>query len=259
MQIPYTSKPRPDTGLYNAKVGLWLFLASEMMLFGGMFSAYILLRVGSPEGMWPRGWLSVPMGTFNTMVLISSSISATMAWASCKMGQFNRFKLFHGITLLLACLFLGVKSFEYRDKLAHYWVETKTGQFVDGHLMEKTDKEIVIHGVKTDTAAVLYDRTSPEYKNLPQGEIKVETADIKRISNYAPKLNTYLGLYWTMTGLHALHLIGGILVFGFLWGPGSRMWHTDRDRFTNRVEIAGLYWHFVDLVWVFLFPVLYLF
>ena len=68
-----------------------------------------------------------------------------------------------------------------------------------------------------------------------------------------------MGLYWTITGLHALHLIGGILVFAYLWGPGSGMWKRDPERFTNRVEIAGLYWHFVDLVWVFVFPVLYLF
>jgi cytochrome c oxidase subunit III len=259
MQIPYTSKARPDTGLYNAKVGLWLFLASEMMLFGGLFSAYILLRVGQPEVFWPRNWLSVPIGTFNTMLLITSSITATMAWAACKMGQFNRYKLFHGITLLLAISFLGVKSFEYKDKLTHYWIETKQGQFVDGHLLAKTDKEVVLHGVKTADVKVLYDRTSADYKKLAHEEIKIETADIKKISNYQPKLNIYLALYWTITGLHALHLIGGILVFGYLWGPGSKMWHTDRERFTNRIEISGLYWHFVDLVWVFVFPVLYLF
>lgn len=259
MQIPYTSKPRPDTGLYNAKVGLWLFLASEVMLFGGLFSAYILLRVGHPEGLWPRGWLSIPIGTFNTMVLITSSISATMAWAACKMGQFNRFKMFHGITILLALLFLGVKAFEYRDKITHYWVETKSGHVVDGHLVEKNEHEIVLHGVKVDNAKLLYDRTSAEYKKLPHEEIKIETADIAKISNYAPKLNIYLGLYWTITGLHALHLVGGILVFTYLWGPGSGMWKRDPERFTNRIEIAGLYWHFVDLVWVFVFPVLYLF
>ena len=85
------------------------------------------------------------------------------------------------------------------------------------------------------------------------------SADIKKISNYQPKLHIYLSLYWTITGLHAMHLIGGILVFAYLWGPGSKMWHTDRERFTNRIEISGLYWHFVDLVWVFVFPVLYLF
>jgi cytochrome c oxidase subunit III len=259
MQIPYTSKPRPDTGLYNAKVGLWLFLASEFMLFGGLFSAYILLRAGQPEGLWPRGWLNVPIGTINTLVLITSSISATMAWAACKMGQFTRYKMFQGLTILLAVLFLGVKSYEYRDKLSHYWVETRSGMTVDGHLVEKSDSEIVLHGVKTDDAEVLYDRTSPAYKKLPHEEIRIKTADIKKISNYAPRLNIYLGLYWTITGLHALHLIGGILVFGYLWGPGSGMWKRDPERFTNRVEIAGLYWHFVDLVWVFVFPVLYLF
>jgi len=259
MQIPYTSKVRPDTGLYNAKLGLWLFLASEVMLFGGLFSAYILLRVGQPEGFWPRGWLSVPIGTFNTMVLITSSISATMAWAACKMGQFSRFKMFHGFTILLAVSFLCVKSYEYYDKFTHYWVETKDGHYVDGHLAEKNDKEIVVHGVKTSDPKVLYDRTAPEYKKLAHEEIKIERADIKRMSNYQPKLNIYLSLYWGITALHALHLIGGIIVFTYLWGPGSKMWKSDPERFTNRIEIAGLYWHFVDLVWVFVFPVLYLF
>ena len=82
MDIPYTVQPRPDTGLYNAKVGIWLFLASEVMLFGALFSAYILLRVGAPEGYWPHGWLNVPIGTVNTLVLITSSITTVMAWAS---------------------------------------------------------------------------------------------------------------------------------------------------------------------------------
>ena len=62
----------------------------------------------------------------------------------------------------------------------------------------------------------------------------------------------------TLTGLHALHVIGGAIVIGFLWGPGSKLWKTDPERFTNRIEISGLFWHFVDLVWIFLFPVLYL-
>lgn len=259
MQIPYTTQPRPDTGLYNAKVGMWLFLASEVMLFGAMFSAYVLLRVGAPEDLWPRGWLNVPLGAFNTMILIASSITATMAWAALKLNQFHRYKLYHGITLLLAILFLGVKAFEYSGKLSHYWIETKSGQFVDGKLVSRTDETIVVHGVQTTNKAVLFDRTRQEFKQLPRADIEVAVSDIQRISNYAPKLNTWMGLYWAITGLHALHLVGGILVFGYLWGPGSGMWRRDPERFTNRVEVAGLYWHFVDLVWVFVFPVLYLF
>jgi len=73
-----------------------------------------------------------------------------------------------------------------------------------------------------------------------------------------PHTSTFLGIYFTLTGLHGLHVIGGMIVNGYLWGPGSKMWKTDPGRFTNRIEVAGLYWHFVDLVWIFLFPVLYL-
>jgi cytochrome c oxidase subunit 3 len=68
----------------------------------------------------------------------------------------------------------------------------------------------------------------------------------------------FLAVYFTLTGLHGLHIIGGMIVNGYLWGPGAKMWKTDPERFTNRIEVAGLYWHFVDLVWIFLFPTLYL-
>jgi heme/copper-type cytochrome/quinol oxidase subunit 3 len=73
-----------------------------------------------------------------------------------------------------------------------------------------------------------------------------------------PHTSVFMALYFTMTGLHGLHVIGGMIVNGYLLGPGSKMWHTDPVRFTNRIEVAGLYWHFVDLVWIFLFPTLYL-
>jgi heme/copper-type cytochrome/quinol oxidase subunit 3 len=73
-----------------------------------------------------------------------------------------------------------------------------------------------------------------------------------------PATNNFLGLYFTMTGLHAIHVIGGMVVMAFLLGPGARMWKTHPEQFTNRVEVTGIYWHFVDLVWIFLFPVFYL-
>jgi cytochrome c oxidase subunit 3 len=81
---------------------------------------------------------------------------------------------------------------------------------------------------------------------------------IERMQNYAPRHNTFLAIYFTLTGLHGLHVLGGLVVFAYLWGPGSRLWHLDPAHFTNRVEVAGLFWHFVDLVWIFLFPLLYL-
>src|SRR5512133_2093908 len=128
MDIPYTVTPRPDTGVYNAKVGMWLFLASEVMLFGGLFSAYILLRVAAPEGSWPRGWLSVPLGTLNTIILALSAVTTLMAWVACKMRMFDRYKVFQAITLVLAVIFLSIKGYEYHDKLTHYQVTLKNGQ-----------------------------------------------------------------------------------------------------------------------------------
>jgi cytochrome c oxidase subunit 3 len=254
MDIPYTVHPREDTGLYNAKVGIWLFLASEVMLFGALFSSYILLRVGAAPGTWPHGWLNIPVGTVNTLVLITSSVTVVMAWASLKMNQFSRFKLFQGLTLLLALTFVGIKSYEYHDKFTHYEVILKDGRVADGHLVERTTDQVVLHGhIVADREELMHPA-----KHVQHSEIKIAAADIAKIQNYGPWHNTYLAIYFTLTALHALHVIGGALVMGYLWGPGSRMWKTDPERFTNRIEIAGLFWHFVDLVWIFLFPVLYL-
>ncbi len=193
MEIPYTVTPRAETGLFNAKVGIWLFLASEVMLFGALFTSYILLRVGAVE--WPHGELDIPLATANTAVLITSSITMVMAWASLMMKNFGKYRLYLGLTILLGLVFLIVKGFEY------------------GH-------------------------------HFAAGEY--------------PSKSTFLAIYFTMTGLHGLHVVGGMIVNSFLWGPGSKMWKTQPERFTNRVEVAGLYWHFVDIVWIFLFPVLYL-
>ena len=246
MEIPYVTHPREDTGLFNAKVGIWLFLASEVMLFGALFSSYILLRVGAVEGTWPHGLLNVPIGTVNTLVLIISSMTVVMAWASLKMNQFSKFKIYQGITVLCALTFVSIKSFEYRDKFTHYEVILNNGKVVDGHLVERTKDEVVIHEKA---------KAGEEHG----AEVKIAVADIKKMENYGPWHNTYLAIYFTLTGLHALHVIGGAVVIGFLWGPGSKMWKTDPERFTNRIEVSGLFWHFVDLVWIFLFPLLYLF
>src|ERR1700704_5240955 len=99
MNIPYTVEERPDTGLTNGKLGVWLFLASEVMLFGALFSAYIILRTGSVE--WPHGELNVWLGMFNTFVLIGSSVTMVMSWASLKMGQWGKHRMYLLGTMLL--------------------------------------------------------------------------------------------------------------------------------------------------------------
>jgi heme/copper-type cytochrome/quinol oxidase subunit 3 len=202
--IPYMVKPHPVTGLPNGKLGIWLFLASEVMLFGALFSSYVLLRTGAPH--WPpiepgeaaklsSELLNVPLATVNTAVLITSSITMVMAWASLKLKSLPKFRLYMGATIALALVFLVIKYFEYAHK------------FEVGHF---------------------------------------------------PSHNNFYAIYFTLTGLHGVHILGGILVNGYLLTAGSKLWDTDPEHFTNRVENAGLYWHFVDLVWIFLFPSLYL-
>lgn len=259
MDIPYTVEARPDTGLYNAKVGIWLFLASEVMLFGALFSSYILLRVGAPDEYWPHGWLNVPIGTVNTLVLISSSITTVLAWAACKMNNYSAFKRWHAITILCAITFVCIKSYEYHDKFTHYEITLKDGKIADGHIVSNDPKadHVVIKGhyVETDRSE-LYDLL--KHRDHKHEELSIPRDQIAKMQNYGPWHNTYLAIYFTLTGLHALHVIGGAIVIAFLWGPGSKMWKTDHERFTNRIEVSGLFWHFVDLVWIFLFPVLYL-
>jgi cytochrome c oxidase subunit III len=260
MDIPYTVGARPDTGLYNAKAGIWLFLASEVMLFGALFSSYILLRVGAPEGLWPQGWLNVWLGMVNTLVLITSSITTVMAWAALKMNNFGRFKFYHAITLLCAVIFVGIKSVEYYDKFSHYQITLKDGRIADGHMVDNGKDVVTISGRFVDDKKKLYNLHDPAHKKDAHHheEIKIERSQIAKMGNYGPWHNTYMAIYFTLTGLHALHVVGGAIVIGFLWGPLSGMWRTDPERFTNRIEISGLFWHFVDLVWIFLFPVLYL-
>ena len=134
MEIPHTVTARPDTGLYSSKLGIWLFLASEVMLFGGLFSAYIFLRLGSEPGYWPHGLLNVPVGTMNTAVLIASSVTVVFAWAALKMRKFTQYKIYMAITILCGILFLVVKlSYEWPDKFDHF------GVFVKKSVAEKYD------------------------------------------------------------------------------------------------------------------------
>src|SRR6185369_8603895 len=101
MEIPHTVSSRPDTGLYNAKLAVWLFLASEVMLFGGLFSAYVFLRMAADDGYWPHGLLNVPVGTINTIILITSSIAVVMSWAALKMRNWKMYKLWMLVAIAL--------------------------------------------------------------------------------------------------------------------------------------------------------------
>lgn len=182
------------TGIPNGKLGTWLFIASEIMLFATIFTTYIVLRMGAPS--WPVGWeaLNVPLATLNTFVLISSSVTMVLAHAMAAEGENEfLFRFFMCLTVFLAFVFLGIKTLEYSAKFQH------------GHY---------------------------------------------------PSTSIFYAVYFTATGLHALHVIGGII-----WNVGITLMSYGQwkdPKFAGRVEYAGLYWHFVDIVWIFLFPALYL-
>ncbi|WP_226895636.1 cytochrome c oxidase subunit 3 [Luteolibacter marinus] len=148
MEIPYIVTPRKDTGLFNSKIAIWLFLASEVMLFGGFFSAYIFLRLGA-DYPWPERALPVLPGLINTFVLIGSSVTVVFAWAALKMRQWGKFQLFMGITIICSVVFMVLKGIEYNVKLHHQAVRLNDYSVVEGHLGYKLKDGVhVEHGQK---------------------------------------------------------------------------------------------------------------
>jgi heme/copper-type cytochrome/quinol oxidase subunit 3 len=463
MDIPFTVKARPDTGLWNAKIAVWLFLASEVMLFGGLFSAYIFLRVGS-DTPWPTHVLDIKLGFLNTLILIASSITVLQAWLSLKMRNYSRYVIYMVVTLVLAVVFLCIKLSEYSTKFHHYGVRLQDNSVLEGHLPEgyhvkfsnvKTitlasragetglfgwslmnpgsdagflsylsdsskptvkDAEgkdltldassissAVAQARKTKKAEVKYTATQPLKFSIPpaklfsydgskalfrdgtiieghleddtmhleadkvdlrrmisdsednlkhafdtamkadalrilgpewqaafakhrddilhkngnskalladadrmreaftmslemkeggsgstppktlsvgankieavggaeehkaashkggaEPEVAIKKGDISFYSNFTPKYHNYYAIYFALTSLHGLHILGGAIVLGYFLLFGRRLYEKDPEHMANRVEVGGLFWHFVDVVWMILFPVLYL-
>ena len=201
----------------SASLGMWVFLAQEVMFFGGLFMAYILYR-NLYHGAFEYGshLLNWKLGFFNTIVLIGSSVTMAMAVHSAALGQRTRIVGWLLATILLGSVFLGVKVVEYTEKFHHNLVPGETF----GLPYEGMDAQ----------------HAMPDNMRRPT--------------------QVYYSLYFAMTGLHALHMIIGIpILAGIAWfawkGEYSARFHTP-------VELVGLYWHFVDIVWIFLFPLLYL-
>ncbi len=196
-------------------LGMWLFLGTEIMFFGGMFLAYLIYRLNYyNEFAAGSRSLDIWLGTVNTVVLICSSLTVAMGVRAAQMGKRKLLVVLLLLTLLFGFAFLGIKGVEWYQK------------FEEHH----------IPGANFDVSDIMH--------AYPQLHIDPSHAQL------------YFSLYFAMTGLHALHMIIGIGIFTFItyyaWkGKYTPEYHTP-------VEIAGLYWHFVDIVWIYLFPLLYL-
>jgi len=192
----------------SASLGMWTFLLTEIMFFGGLFMAYILYRWWYPlEFMAGSRSLDIVLGTVNTGILIGSSFTMALAVRSAQLDRSRRTVFFLLATIVLGAAFLGIKAVEYHDKFLHHHVPGQPGFHLAGAPSQA-------HG------------------------------------------QMFFVLYFAMTGLHALHMIVGAGLLGVM------TWMAARGRFSaenhNAIECSGLYWHFVDIVWIFLFPLLYL-
>ncbi len=488
MEIPYEVTPRRDTGLFNAKLGIWLFLASEVMLFGGLFSAYVFLRVGVDPGVdnpWPWGVnvQNVFLGFVNTLVLILSSVLVVFAWVALKERKWKTYQCYMYGVVACAAVFMCVKAYEYNQKLNHhYGVKLVDNAVLEGELVHHSDRiqfvgtkvsfrksggiptflhdvsaeefpafvvegsdpkvtlksagevkkwflnarrevknaiveeriryrgeivafdkaeadspgsgvkpfpvgdglakrkiqsnavliadkpfavsgnprKVVLHtdkalnykdGVSVEGKLVddsvkfvvhqvdmqlvlpvnqrgsiawkligedgkkqFFDAQGKRYeelveyyqgkgKTVPQSmlrgyimnlqdvhvgehhdekggdhadkeddhgdhakdadhhhqtEISIPRDQIKFMGSHGPRYGTYYAIYFTMTALHGLHVIGGALVLLFFTVFGKKLYLKNPEHLENRVEVGGLFWHFVDLIWIFLFPIMYL-
>jgi cytochrome c oxidase subunit III len=187
-------------------LGMWLFLVTEVMFFGGLFTAYLIYRIWYPVA-WAEGSLEldIVLGGFNTVVLIGSSLTMAFAVRSAQTGSKKGTIWFLIATLALGLTFLVVKFFEYKHKF--------------------------------------------ELNHVPG-------ANFEFPGPYADQVELFLALYFALTGLHALHMVIGFVLLSVI------AWMAWKDKFSPQwytpVEMSGLYWHFVDIVWIFLFPLLYL-
>jgi cytochrome c oxidase subunit 3 len=187
-------------------LGMWVFLVTEVLFFGGLFATYMIYRSWYPDAFAAASHeLDVTLGTINTVVLITSSLTMALAVHAAQLGQRKALMLFLIATMILGGAFLGIKSVEYYHKFVEHHVPGPTFQF--------------------------------EAEHFRHAQI-------------------FFSLYFVMTGLHAVHMIIGIgiMLVMLYWSWNG----TITEEYSSPIEISGLYWHFVDIVWIFLFPLLYL-
>jgi cytochrome c oxidase subunit III len=319
---------QPGLPISNGKAIVWLFLSTEIMFFAGLIGTYVVLRFGAP--VWPQPHdvhLSEPIGAFNTFVLICSSVTVVLALEAAKLNKAGLAKLLTAITLILGCVFLGVKAYEYMAKFSHgIYPQTPHSQMFEKPSLEYgsavrarlTELGGQLNAEDTELRAGLNDEQNAKLKDLDQQpwgddskaayasidedvatvaerkqlvaglqrKLENPTEDLLQISNaiYPPtdtihgshdggahpvglndehpwlKLpfvlpggNMWASTYFLLTGFHAIHVVVGLIVFVILL-----CLKLDASR-AGMIENTGLYWHFVDLVWIFLFPMLYLF
>jgi cytochrome c oxidase subunit III len=247
------------------KIAIWLFLASEIMFFIGILATYIILRSGSWELFDNHAEsLSWQLAGLNTLVLIFSSLTMALSVDAAQRGLRGRMNICLLITFLMACGFLVIKTIEYADKFGHYTImihDSADDQFYiyDGHIHGREGNTIELEGLRLpvtpgdEVNVHLISEVEMVNAGAETGTWHIDASRITQQVRYGPEKNIFYASYFTLTGVHGVHVIGGMVPIAILLIQGLR-----RRIFAAATEYVGLYWHFVDLVWIFLFPLLYL-
>lgn len=213
-----------DQQYQSGKLGIWIFLVTEILLFAGLFCVYAVYRANHPDVfVFAHRFLNKNLGALNTAVLIFSSF--TMAWAvrAAQLGKRRALVILLAATLVCAFIFLGVKYVEYQNK----WKE-----------------------------GLLWGKHYHPIEQAAHGGEAVPADSTAAHDAGPPNVHVFFGIYFLMTGLHALHIIAGMAVIAWVL---MRAWRGEFSAtYFDPVDYAGLYWHLVDLIWIFLFPLLYL-
>jgi cytochrome c oxidase subunit III len=197
-------------------IGMWVFLATEVMFFGGLITAYTVYRATSPrEVALASQHLNVSLGCFNTVILLGSSLTMALAVRASQLRTQRELVIWLGLTMALGSAFLGVKALEYSQEYNE--------ELIPGWNFRVPER----------------DRSLVEQQGLEPR-----------------KMELFFVLYFFMTSLHAIHLIIGIVLVGVMASLSWRGWFSGGG--STQIEVTGLYWHFIDIVWVFLYPLLYL-
>ena len=221
----------------SASLGMWIFLVTEVMFFGGIMLAYTINRhTYFAAFAMGSNTLDLKLGGFNTIVLLASSFTMAMAVWSTQVGKRQLVSIFLLLTIVLGFVFFGVKYIEYSQKFHHHLVP---GRNFD----------------------ISYCINNPaKCADMKSEELDVEREELAKAFQVDPDLNSHAQLYYSayfgMTGLHALHMVigAGLLLWLLKLSLAGRF----TPQYNTPVDMVGLYWHFVDIVWIYLFPLLYL-
>lgn len=315
----------------NAKLGMWLFLGTEIMFFTAFIGTYIVLYFGSVDASGRSAWptdtdvthIKIWAGGLNTFILLASSYFVVVAHEAMSQRNFAKARRFLGLTFLLACVFLGIKGLEYYGKFSH---EILPGQVAetDMQAIEKMQRDVTsrfhaeLDAIVPDSAITDVDGDGTADRDMPANQSMVyyqkaaalpqlvDSSEGSQQETYTALLaldgqvnriremvsgnkltyeeaddllhgmvedekyghiltglhlahpilygNLFASTYFLMTGFHAIHVIVGMILFAMALAQGNQL----NERWSNWVENSGLYWHFVDLVWIFLFPLLYI-